>query len=403
MNATRAWLASAPEARRSAREAPDIPWSQRGGCGPRQRHLVHVFPSFNMGGVQVRFVALAQALGDRFRHTVISLNGDYAAAGLVPASAPVSYADPLPRLRSTYLRLRRFRRLLATLQPDLLLTHNWGAMEVVMANAIDRWPHIHLEDGFGPEEAHRQFRRRIWTRRLLLARSEVIVPSRTLQRIATDAWGLDRRRVHYIPNGVAPLAVGPPPPPLGVDLPANVPRIVWAGALRREKNPLRLLRAFASMKHRAVLLVIGDGPERASVLAEADRLGVASRIRLLGNRTDARRIIAQSDVLVLSSDTEQMPLVVLEAMDAGLPIAATDVGDIHDMVAEENRRFVVPPDDAALGRALDALVSDAALRSRIGRANRTRQRALYALPHMVTAYETTFEKAGAWATDRGSG
>lgn len=361
-------------------------------------HLVHVFPSFNIGGVQVRFATLAQAMGERFRHTVVSLNNEYGAAALIAADVPVAYASPPRPSRSPLIRIGRLAGLLDELEPDLLLTHNWGAMEMVMANAFARRPHIHLEDGFGPEEANGQLLRRVWTRRLALARSQVIVPSKTLHAIATRTWGLDGRRVAHIPNGIAPLGkIRTPLNSLGLDLPVGAVRIAWAGALRREKNPLRLLRAFAPLKDRAVLLLIGDGPERPAIAQEAARLGLGARLLLLGDRTDSRDIIAQCDLLALPSDTEQMPLVVLEAMDAALPVVASDVGDIREMVAEDNRAFIVPASDAAFADALRTLVEDGGLRSRVGLANLARQRTVYTLPPMVEAYDAAFARATAGA------
>jgi len=367
-------------------------------------HLVHVFPSFDIGGVQVRCADVVQALGGRFRHTVVSLSGRYEAAALIAAGSPVSYADAPSQRGSLPVRIRRHRTLLADLRPDLLLTHNWGAMEVVFANAFLGLPHIHLEDGFGPEEVERQLPRRVWARRIALARSQVIVPSRTLQAIATRTWRLDSRRVRLIPNGVAPLKdCRVPLHSLGLDLPAGVPVIVWAGALRPEKNPLRLLRAFAPLKDRAVLLLVGDGPERGAILQEAERLQLGRRLHLLGRRTDAREIIAQCQVLALSSDTEQMPFVVLEAMEAGLPVVATDVGDIRQMVAGENADFIVEASDTALSAALAAVVDDAPLRARIGEANRMRQRATYTLQGMADAYGLAFDRMTAAGAARRQG
>src|SRR5690606_34421165 len=200
---------------------------------------------------------------------------------------------------------------------------------------------LHFEDGFGPEEAERQLPRRVWTRRLALARSDVVVPSHTLRTLATKVWRLNGRRVRHIPNGVRPRrAFATTLAELGLALPSGRVRIAWVGALRPEKNPARLLRAFGSVKDDAVLLLIGDGPEREALEAEVSRLGLAESVRFLGARDDARDIIMQCDVLALSSDTEQMPLVVLEAMDAGLPVVSTDVGDVRRMVAEPNRPYV---------------------------------------------------------------
>jgi glycosyltransferase involved in cell wall biosynthesis len=358
-----------------------------------QRHLLHVFPSFNIGGAQVRFAALVEGLGDRFRHTVISLTGNYDAAALLAPGSPVAFGEGLIEEGSLPARLGWRRAKVAELQPDLLLTYNWGAIESALANLFCGAPHIHMEDGFGPEEAHRQFARRIWTRRVALARSQVVVPSMTLRGIAARTWRLDMRKVHHIPNGIAPQTdYSTAIDSLGLDLPPALPRIVWAGALRREKNPIRLLRAFAPIKDKAVLLLIGDGPERQAILEEADRLAIGPHLRLLGRRTDARDLIMQCDILALSSDTEQMPLVVLEAMDAGLCVASVDVGDVRRMVAPANRPFITAVSEDPLAAALEALVADEGLRTRIGQANQAHLRENYDLQVMVDAYGALFDR-----------
>ena len=299
----------------------------------RPPHLLHVFPSFDIGGAQVRFAALVKAFGGRYRHSVISRSGRYAAAALLERQAPVAF-EQAGWAQNPWRRLRVYRADLRRLQPDLLLTYNWGAVEFALAN-LGRIPHLHMEDGFGPEETRRQLPRRVWTRRLALARSTVVVPSETLLRLALETWRLSPRRVRHIPNAVAPQArFATALQDLGLHLPSGRPRIAWAGALRPEKNPVRLLRAFAPLRERASLIVIGDGPEREAVLAEAARLGLGDSLQLAGRRTDSRDLIMQCDMLALSSDTEQMPLVVLEAMDAGLPVASVDVGDVRCMLAE---------------------------------------------------------------------
>lgn len=362
--------------------------------GDRHPHLLHVFPSFNIGGAQVRFAALAAGMAGRFRHTVISLSGNYDAAALIAPDAPVAYAPPPSSEGPLIERLNRLHTWLTALRPDLLLTYNWGAMEVALANNLAGLPHVHMEDGFGPEEVTRQFPRRVWARRLGLSNCQVIVPSRTLQAIATDTWRLRPDRVRYIPNGVSEApARSCSADAMVLGLPRETPRIVWVGALRAEKNPLRLLRAFAPLKERAVLLVVGDGPQRGPITDEAARLELNGSLRLIGPSTDTRRIIMGADILALSSDTEQMPFAVLEAMSAGLPIASTDVGDVRNMVAPENAPFIVPICDAALGAALQTLAQDGALRARIGAANRARQQDRYNLPGMIEAHTAVFDLA----------
>ena len=354
-------------------------------------HVLHIFPGFGVGGAQMRFVALAKGLGDEFTHTVIPLNGDTNAARFLASNDPVTLAAAPSGKGSLMVRLSRYRKMVKERAPDLLVTYNWGAIEWALANNPLETPHIHIEDGFGPEESKRQFPRRVWTRRLALRRSTLVVPSRTLKEMADKIWRLNPTSIRYIPNGIEPrenfqtrlsdLALGLPP---------GKPLIAWAGALRREKNLTRLLRAFAPLKREATLLIIGEGPEMAAARAETESLSIAPSVRFLGRREDVRDILMQCDILALSSDTEQMPLVVMEAMDAGLPVASTAVGDVKYMVCEENQPYIVQGSAPELGAAMRTLMADDAVRRTIGVANQRRLRQDYAAQDMIAAYRALF-------------
>lgn len=353
--------------------------------------ILHIFSTFKVGGPQVRFAELAAGFGNRFSHTIIAMDGNYEAARFLPAGIDIRYGGHPPKGGALLGRLSRYRKNIAQQAPDLLVTYNWGAIEWALANLSTGTPHIHIEDGFGPEEAERQIPRRVWTRKLALRRSQVIVPSVTLQHIALQVWRLNSAQVHFIPNGIAPQDnYSTRIDELGLNLPQGLPRIAWAGAVRREKNVIRLLRAFAPLKNQAVLLVIGDGSELEHVMREAETLALGPAIRFLGRREDVRDILMQCDLMALSSDTEQMPLAVLEAMDAAVPVASTAVGDVKYMVCEENRPYIVPGSAAELGAAMRALVADAELRRTIGSANRKRLRQVYAAQDMIAAYEALF-------------
>jgi len=140
------------------------------------------------------------------------------------------------------------------------------------------------------------------------------------------------------------------------------------------------------------------------VQRESETLALGPAIRFLGRRQDVRDIFMQCDLMALSSDTEQMPLAVLEAMDAGLPIASTDVGDVRHMVSQENRPYIVNGSDRELGAALGALVMDPAARKGIGTANRRRLRRDFQAKSMIAAYEALFRRtAGARNRNRKGG
>ncbi|MDQ2804732.1 MAG: glycosyltransferase family 4 protein [Pseudomonadota bacterium] len=366
-------------------------------------HIASVFATFAVGGPQVRFAALANRFGAAWRHTILAMDGNHACRERLDPGLDVAYLDVPGRKGATFGNLREFRRLLQGLRPDLLVTHNWGSIEWAMAN----WPpvvrHIHIEDGFGPEERDHQLRRRVLTRRLVLARSQVVVPSRTLERIATERWRLDRRRVHTIPNGIDLTRFARPrDEALQAHFPGGGPVVGTVAALRPEKNLSCLLRAFqaASATTPARLVIVGDGPERSGLERLADDLGLGDRIRFAGHMSDPAPFCAGFDLFALSSDTEQMPLSVVEAMAAGLPVASTDVGDLRLMLASENAPFVGARSYEALARSIRDLLDDRSLRARVGAANRVKAAREYDQDSMFRAYAALFEGTTAGPASR---
>ncbi len=360
--------------------------------------VLHVFPTFAVGGAQVRFTALANRFGDAFRHAVIALDGVTECSRRFTPGLEVTFPVIKTDKRDPLGNLRRIRGLLRSLRPAVLVTSNWGSIEWALANLAPLARHIHTEDGFGPEERHVQLRRRVWGRRLALRRSVVVLPSRTLLRIATETWQLDPQRLHYIPNGVdLQLYALPPDHVRDHDLPV----IGIVAALRPEKNVGRLLRAMRLVETPARLVVVGDGGDRDALQRLAGELGLSDRVDFAGHVTDPQRFYRDFDLLALSSDTEQMPLSVLEAMAAGLPVAATDVGDVRTMLSEENRPFIVPRDDAPLAAALRALLDDPALRRRVGQANRRKAAHAYDQETMFQAYARLLDGAGSDAVTAG--
>jgi len=369
------------------------------------RHLLHVFSTFAVGGPQTRLVTLANALQRRYRHTILAMDGNYAAAEGLTKDLDIAIATmPVVKTASISLaNVRHARRLLREVRPDLLLTYNWGTIEWSLAN----WPrrlarHIHGEDGFGPDEtATRQNWRRVAMRRLLLAPCErVVVPSHVLHDLATRRWRLPESRVLLLPNGIDcdRFSRAPDPDLVGaLGLGDAGPVVGTVSALRREKNLKRLIRVFAALPRDvgARLVIVGDGPERAALADEAARTGVGDRVIMSGALANPERILARFDVFALTSDTEQMPNSVLEAMAAGRAIVATDVGDIKRMVAPENAPFIVPIEpEARLTETLLRLLRDDGSRARIGAENERHVRSHYRLETMVERYAALYSGCG---------
>ncbi len=134
-------------------------------------------------------------------------------------------------------------------------------------------------------------------------------------------------------------------------------------------------------------MVVGDGPQRCALEAEAkERLG--DRALFTGHVVEPSRALRDFDIFAFSSDTEQMPITILEAMAMALPIAGVAVGDVPLIVANENRPFIVEKhDEAKLSAAIDQLAEDNVLRSRLGKANEDHVRATFPLGRMIADYD----------------
>jgi glycosyltransferase involved in cell wall biosynthesis len=151
-------------------------------------------------------------------------------------------------------------------------------------------------------------------------------------------------------------------------------RLVMVGRLQAPKDPITLVRALALVPRRDFeAVLVGDGPERAAVEDEIRQLGVGPVVRLLGERTDVAELLATADVFVLSTHSEGLPLSVLEAMAAGLPVVAANVGGIPELVADGVSGLLVPPDDPdALAEAIERLLESPSLAQQLGHAGRRR-------------------------------
>jgi L-malate glycosyltransferase len=366
-------------------------------------NILHAHSGFNLGGKEARAVRLMNIWGDRARHTILSAQSDaLGAAKAIDPTVSVTFPDDAPSLQGLpgfrrYLALARYMR-----QFDLVLTYNWGSMDVVMAHRMFspfmRLPNlIHHEDGFNEDEAGGLKPKRNIFRRFALARAfAVVVPSTLLHSIARSVWHQPEARIRQIPNGVEVARYAARPEDSAIPGFIRSPGKLVVGTLaglRRVKNVPRLVRAVAPLKDSLQLVVVGEGPEKEAIAAEAKALGL-SDICLPGFMAEPWHFIGVFDIFALSSDSEQFPISLVEAMSAGLPVVSTDVGDVRAMVAAENGAFVVDVnDEAAMTGALGKLSVDAELRKRVGAANQAQAVQHFDEAAMVESYAKLYGDA----------
>jgi glycosyltransferase involved in cell wall biosynthesis len=369
---------------------------------PSPVNILHLHSTFSLGGKEARAVRLMNVLGDRARHTIVSgMPDQLGAQGAIAAGITYEIAQNPPPLtgRPSVARYEAIARYMRRF--DLVLTYNWGAIDGVMAKRVfpkGMPPVVHHEDGFNADEADGlKIERNIYRRFALPAAHALVVPSETLEGIALRIWKQPPARVHRIVNGIATAAYAAKPNPKAIPGFRRRPGEVVIGTLaglRAVKDLPTLVRAAGGVSARVRLVIVGEGPERERILDTVEAMDMADRVHLPGFLPDPWRYIGLFDILALSSKSEQFPISVVEAMAAGLPVVAPQVGDIAQMVSEANRPYIVPANEVFLRDSLQALAgAKPAARAFVGAQNRARAITEYDEAVMIDQYIALYEAA----------
>ena len=348
-----------------------------GGEGDGLIRVLHVLSTLLPGGSELSVLRLTGALDPRrYRTSVAFLRGE----AVLRRDFEAIGAEVVPvRLRTHFdpFCLLRLRALVARGRHDLVHTHMdvadfYGALAGRLGGARAVVSTKHAPDEFRS--------RRTWKRYpfLLLERlayemdDAVIVVSQGLAAFLEETERLPRHKMVIIGHGVDG---GAPPLPraearAALGLPGLDPLIGSVGRLSREKGHAFLLRALPAIVAAfpgAGCVLAGDGPWRRELEDEARRLGMADRVLFLGHRGDVTAILSALDLFVQPSLYEGFGMSLLEAMAARLPIVATHVGGIPEVVDDQVAGLLVPPADAAaLARAAITLLSDPERARRLG-------------------------------------
>ena len=210
--------------------------------------------------------------------------------------------------------------------------------------------------------------------------------------------GLPADKLITIPNGIDCPASQPSPARIKDDLglPDGARLALFIGRLHRQKGPdvlLQAARILCPQMPNAHFVLAGDGPLEGSIRRHAERYGLAGHFHLLGRRDDVPALLAVADLLVLPSRWEGMPNAVLEAMAAGRPAVAANVGGCPELIIDGQTGLLVPPENPdALAEAIRRLLSDATLAARMGQAARRRAEQEFSIEKMVRRNEELYDR-----------
>jgi glycosyltransferase involved in cell wall biosynthesis len=356
-------------------------------------HVLHVVPRLGVGGMELALSRVANALVARGqRHSVVCLTGD---------ADITERFDPSVRIYcmhagSNDLSLPwRLWRLFREVNPTVIHARNWGAWPDTAIARLLLYPGPPLVFSFhGVTTTHRPpWRRRAAFRVLAMVSTKILTVSQASRRILHEVFGLPLRRIEVIPNGVDTQKFSP-----GVPRPADGRMIVGTvGSLTAVKNQAMLIRAFASAAaadpgRQWELRLAGRGPLRDELAGLAGSLGVGGRVRFVGHTDDVPGFLRELDVFVLSSDSEQHPNALIEAMACGLPCVATDVGGVREALDKGRCGLLVDAGDTGGPvNAMAALAADVNRRRGLGVVARERVRLAYSLDKMIEAYAALYE------------
>lgn len=362
--------------------------------------IVQVLLNLGHGGMESMAVNLARGLDpQRFRVVVVALD------------AGGEHETPLRQAGIEYHVLggRRFwhpgfhwsfGRLLRTLGADVVHTHHFGCLVHSLPAAwLARVPRrVHTEHSYQYLEPRADYRRVL--RGLSAVSDAFVVVGQSMRAYYEERVRVSTQRLRVIPNGIdteryrprrrtdagaARRALGVPP---------DAYLIGTAGRFFPEKDYCTLLRGVAALSNTradAHLVMIGEGPERSTLEALVAALGIASRVTFLGWRTDLAQVLPALDVFVLSSRSEGLPLVALEALACSVPVVATPVGDVPHVVEDGRTGLLFPVGDAAALASALTVLADSGSRRVLGIAGREQVLARYSQSAMVDAYARAYD------------
>lgn len=327
------------------------------------RTIVHLLYRFEFGGMQSLLAeCIRRTTQAGMRHVVICLaDVDPAAAATLGGVECIALAR---HTRGAWYAHRTLYALLRRLRPTTLHTYNIGTLEYAVTGALAGVPHrVHAEHGRGMHERrgdHKKYNRL----RYLLAPliGTFVTVSSDMRTWLTDTVGIAPRKVSVIRNGIDIARFRPAPMPAAAGPTFTIGTVGRLDPIKAQSDLvdafIMLLQRHRDSPVRLRLVIIGEGPLQSALAAQIGAAGIDESVWMPGARRDIAEIMRSLDVFVLPSISEASPITLLEAMACGVPVVATRVGGVAELLGATRGTLVAPSDPAALAAALQRYLDE---------------------------------------------
>jgi len=359
--------------------------------------VLHAIAPGPVGGAESAVLGLAAGLAETGVKVVLAVLADASSTPFIErARADGRQVEVIDAPGRNYPRdWAELRRVVRSNDIHLVHTHGYRAdMMGFLAARSERRTVISTAHGF--TDGARKNRVNQWLALRAVERADAVIAVSAPLAARLASMGVPAERIATIPNAWRPplaplLARIAARSRLGLD--GDAPLLGWVGRLSHVKGADLAIEALALMRNKSALLVfVGDGPDRPALEVQADALGVASRVRFVGLVPEASRILPAFDALVLSSRSEGTPMILLETIHAGVPIVASAVGGVPDLLPSGTALLVAPNDPSSLGSAMDEALADPADAHSRAAAARSRVAEQYSPAEWVSRHLAVYQR-----------
>jgi glycosyltransferase involved in cell wall biosynthesis len=362
--------------------------------------ILHVIPSFGLGGMEKVVCSIIDHTCFQYQHFVLSIDGDIRAMRWIKSNNVQKIDFCKDERFNQFLKI--LYRKIKDLSPELLMTYNWGAIDSIwLARLAGVKNIIHHEHGFSIEEAHMTARKRDIGRFLVYRIASLLVTvSSSLKRSMQKKYWLSDKQIRLIHNGIDSDHYSPDPSTRRwmrreLNFGEEDFVIVFSGRLDPVKNFELLLEVFGychKLDSTVKLLIVGDGPERQKIEQLTLQKNISTGLVMVGQKLEVLPYLRAGDVFLLTSHTEQMPLTIMEAMSVGLPVIASDVGEIRHIIDDGKDGFLRKISDGREGFATVLLrLKDSSDRHTMSLAARSKIVNSFQQKTMVQCYQTLMD------------